>query len=87
MANVIQRYTHLQSLLSAKRQASYNHKNVFPQSRLNYAEREISRIEENMEIASLALSENDRVTATATIQEMTEAIYAIEDVLSGRAEF
>lgn len=40
-----------------------------------------------MEIASLALSENDRVTATSSIQEMTECIYSIEDVLSGRAEF
>jgi hypothetical protein len=40
-----------------------------------------------MEIASFALSENDRVTATASIQEMTEGIYSIEDVLSGRAEF
>jgi hypothetical protein len=40
-----------------------------------------------MEIASLALSENDRATATSSIQEMAECIYSIEDVLSGRAEF
>jgi hypothetical protein len=44
MANVIQRYTHLQALLYAKRQASSNHKNLFPKSRLEYAERELERI-------------------------------------------
>lgn len=87
MAEVIQRYSHLQALLFAKREAAASHKSLFPRSRLEYAARELGRIEQNIEIAALALSENDRVTATASIQEMTEGIYAVEDVLSGRAEF
>ena len=41
MANVIQRYSHLQALLYAKKEASSNHKNLFPRSRLEYAEREM----------------------------------------------
>jgi hypothetical protein len=77
MGDVIQRYTHLQELLHIKKEASYNHKNVFPKYRLEHAEREMDNIEQNIEIASIALTENDRVTATNSIQAMTELIYSV----------
>lgn len=51
MANIVQRYSYLQFLVEAKREASYNHKNVFPKYRLQHAVREMDKIHSNIEIA------------------------------------
>ena len=38
-----------------------------------------------MEIASLAMSEGDRVTATNTIQALTEGLLNVESILMGES--
>ena len=45
----------------------------------------MQHIEDNIEIASIAITGNDRMTAVSTIQETMEIIHEIEDVLSGRS--
>lgn len=57
-------------LYQSKQQSANNYKSHFPKANLNYVEDEMTRVGENVEIAQLAVSEGDRVTATATIQSL-----------------
>ena len=75
LAQAIERMTHLRALTKAKRTASNNHKNVFPIYRLQLAEQFLEQMDSHSALATLALNEHDRTTATNSIQAMTELIY------------
>lgn len=75
----------LHLLFQAKTETANNYKSHFPKAHLNFVEEELRFAEENLEIASLALSEGDRVTATNTIQALTESLLNIESLLMGES--
>ena len=60
-------------------------KSHFPKAHLTFVKEEMQSVEDNLRIAELAVTENDRVTATATIQNMTEALLDIEAILMGES--
>lgn len=62
---------YLSNSVKLKREHSKNHKNSFPRAHLEYIEREMDRVDENIGIASLAVSEGDRVVATTQMQVLT----------------
>jgi hypothetical protein len=46
---------------------------------------EMMAIEENLEIAMLSVGENDRVSATGTMQRVTEMLGEVESILLGES--
>lgn len=78
--------THLRALTQAKRTASRNHKNVFPTYRLDLAEQFLEQMDSHSALATIALNDHDRTTATNSIQAMTELIYEAQAVLDGNSE-
>lgn len=74
MTAIIEKMKHLDLLLKAKTETYNHYKSHFPKAHLNFVEEELRFAEENLEIASLSMSEGDRVTATSTIQAITEGL-------------
>jgi hypothetical protein len=85
MAAIIEKMKHLDLLLKAKTETSSHYKSHFPKAHLNFVEEELRFAEENLEIASLSMSEGDRVTATSTIQAITEGLLNVESILLGES--
>jgi hypothetical protein len=70
-------------MIKGKRATANNYKNRFPQAHLIYVESEMQKVYINMDIASMAITENDRTTASTSIQVVTELILTIEAILEG----
>jgi hypothetical protein len=73
----------LQILIGAKRASCGDYKSRFPKAHLIFVESEMQKVLMNVDIAAMAISENDRVTASTSIQVVTEAILTVEAVLEG----
>ena len=85
LASIVEKINFLRRLYQSKKEMENNCNSHFPKAHLNFVEEEMRGVEENLEIAQLSVSENDRVTATATIQNIAEALLDIEAILMGES--
>ena len=70
-------------MIRSKAEMVKHHKSHFRKENLAYVEEEMRTIEDSLEIASVTVAEGDRVTATATIQGITELLLGVEAILLG----
>ena len=81
--SLTERYQLLSELMKMKREECNSQKCLFPRQYLAIAEEQMEQLQHNIEIASIAVADEDRTTATTSLQVGAELVSSIEGVLNG----
>ena len=83
LTHLVGRYQALGEALKGRKEECRAYRSLFPRAQLEIAEELLLQLHCQIEVGSVAVGEDDRLTAATSLQAATELVNSIEGVLGG----